>query len=871
MKKYLFLLMFAIVASEYLWAQEIIPTTAPPTPIQNEERVMAIYCNTYKTNNLNFNIMGWGSTWSTLTINGTDVCYTSNMTWDCLANYDVNSRDLRGFETIHFDVWVPQASQIGLTMEDQEDASSSPANKVCVCFNLEKGWNSIDANIEQWGINWKKFHIFTFEKYRLVDGTSAEGNPFAFANIYFWRSSSNPTFPCGNNVQASWDGKSILTIDGIGAMINYQSYDDAPWYPIRNNIKTVVIKDGITSIGNYAFYDCDSLTSVNIGNSVTSIGDYAFYDCNISSITIPNSVTSIGVGAFYSCTSLTSITIPYSVTSIGDYAFYDCNILTSIHVAIDNPTYCSVDGVLFNKDKTILMTYPRGKQGVYEIPNSVTSIGDIAFEGCTGLTSVIIPNSVTSIGNCAFFGCIGLTSVTMEVITPPVVIPDKWGRPQFCGCDALNAIYVPCGTLETYKSAEEWSNYALKIKYKPFPYVLTIKSENGSIIHSQLETICDAPFVTCTATPDRGYYFVKWADGNTDNPHTIELTQDITMEAIFAPYTKGKCGNNLTWTYSNSCLNIHGSGAMWNDEFEETWYASREKITIINLPPNITSIGNGAFAGCTNLTSINIPNAVTSIGQCAFCECNNLKDVMLGSSVKVLEEAAFYECSAIETITSYSQRPPTVNNYALYGLDYSTIVYVPADYLNTYVMHDAWGLYDVRPIGAATTQTSDLKIEPYETTADVSWPSVQGAYTYELTIKDKQGNIVCTLVFNEQGQLTSIAFHAHSRNHVPELVQQAGFTFTVTGLDNGSCYSLTINAKDSEGKVLKTYAQDFTTNGVTAIDDLFASYSLDEVLANPNTRIYTLQGMEVSSIRKLLPQGIYILRLEDKVGKAVIR
>jgi hypothetical protein len=168
----------------------------------------------------------------------------------------------------------------------------------------------------------------------------------------------------------------------------------------------------LTSIGDGAFRSCNSLTGITIPNGVTSIGDNAFAYCtSLTSITIPNGVTSIGNSAFDYCTGLTSVTIPAGVTSIGQGAFGDCASLTAINVDPANSAYTSQDGVLYNKDKTTLHTYPKGKTGAFTIPNGVTSIGNYAFRSCNSLTSVTIPNSVTSIGNMAFFST-SLTSVT---------------------------------------------------------------------------------------------------------------------------------------------------------------------------------------------------------------------------------------------------------------------------------------------------------------------------------------------------------------------------------------------------------------------------------------------------------------------------
>ena len=240
------------------------------------------------------------------------------------------------------------------------------------------------------------------------------------------------------NAQSGTDGNitwsianDTLTISGIGAMPDYTTVvqwnvavPTAPWGAHQNSFRVVVIEDGVTTIGICAFITMSRITSVIIPNSVTIIKRSAFASSGLTSVIIPDSVTMIENGAFHSCSSLTSaiignsvrtidqfafqnsglisVTIPKSVTSLHGYYIFDgCTKLTSIDVATDNPNFSSEDGVLFNKNKTTLIQYPGGKQGIYTIPNSVATIGLASFRDYTG-TSIIIPNSVKTISRQAF-------------------------------------------------------------------------------------------------------------------------------------------------------------------------------------------------------------------------------------------------------------------------------------------------------------------------------------------------------------------------------------------------------------------------------------------------------------------------------------
>jgi hypothetical protein len=215
----------------------------------------------------------------------------------------------------------------------------------------------------------------------------------------------------------------------------------------------------VTSIGGLAFMNCSRLTSVIIPDSVTSIDIQAFYKCSgLTCITIPNSVMSIGKMAFGS-SGLTSVTIPDSVTSIERNPFFNCP-LTDIDVSTNNPMYEQIDGVLFEKERKMLVSYPSAREGAYVIPEGTRLIGKSAFSGCSGLTNITIPDSVmsidddafgecsglitltipdsvTSIGNSAFYGCSGLTNVT---IPDSVISIDDYA---FSGCSGLTNVTIP--------------------------------------------------------------------------------------------------------------------------------------------------------------------------------------------------------------------------------------------------------------------------------------------------------------------------------------------------------------------------------------------------------------------------------------------
>ena len=384
----------------------------------------------------------------------------------------------------------------------------------------------------------------------------------------------------------------------------------------NGSAKTVDIPEkingkSVTSIGNCAFRYCTSLKSITIPNSVIEIGSSAFSGCSsLTSITIPNSVTEIGVYAFKGCTSLTSITIPNSVTNIGDSTFWGCSSLTAIYVAVDNKNYTSVNGVLFNKDKTALICYPAGKTDKsYNITNSVTSIGDYAFNGCSSLTSVTIPNSVTEIGGSAFVGCASLKSITMPNGVTSI------GDMAFYKCSSLTSITIPDSVTSIGSSA--FSDCS-KLRSITIPNSVT--------------SIGAWAFNGCTGLTAIN---VAMENQNYVSPDGVLYNKDKTTIIC---YPAGKKGNN--YKIPDGVTEI-GSIA----------FSRCSSLTSVTIPNSVTSIGSGAFNGCTSLTRVTIPNSVTKIGWNAFSGCTSLTSITIPNSVISIDWYAFRGCTSLKSIT----------------------------------------------------------------------------------------------------------------------------------------------------------------------------------------------------------------------------
>ena len=414
-----------------------------------------------------------------------------------------------------------------------------------------------------------------------------------------------------------------------------------------SSLTSITIPYSVTSIGNYAFNGCSSLTSITIPDSVTSIGNYAFNGCSsLTSITIPDSVTSIGDDAFSGCSSLTSITIPDSVTSIGYSAFSRCSSLTSINVDKNNEYYKSIDGNLYSKDGTTLIQYAIGKTATeFTIPDNVTSIEYGAFYYCSSLTSINIPNGVTSIGDSVFYNCSSLTSIT---------IPDSItsiGYGTFANCSSLTSIIIP-------DSVTSIGNYAFH----------NCSSLMSITIPSGVKSIGYGAFKGCSSLTSIYYGGTagSWDNivielYNTDLTNATRCYYSENYPEIFAEYTY--------WHYIDDLLIIWG---VTDDSYfnftllpDNTYEVKAKDIN--NMPAEVvlspiydnkpvTRITGFAFIYCSGLTSIIIPSSVTSIRDFAFSGCSSL------TSITVDENNEYYKSIGGNL---YSKDGTTLIQYAI--------------------------------------------------------------------------------------------------------------------------------------------------------------------------------------------------------------
>ena len=457
----------------------------------------------------------------------------------------------------------------------------------------------------------------------------------------FWNCSSLTSITIPDSV-TSIGGCAFSGCSGLTSMIwnaenctNAGSYSD-PIFSGCSKLSSITIGENVKTIPAYAFKGCSGLTSITIPNGVTSIGDAAFYKCSSLTSVIWNAENCTNAGSydnpiFYNCSKLSSITIGENVKTIPDYAFKGRSGLTS--VTIPNGVTSIGWDAFYGCSRLTSVT----------IGNSVTSIGDYAFSGCSSLTSIIIPDSVTSIGGGAFSGCSSLTSI---------IIPDSVtsiGGGAFSGCDLL--------------AYNEYDN-AYYLGSDINKYVVLVKTVSSSItscnINDNCKIICNNSFDSCNkftsiTIPNRvtsiGDYAFKGCNSLTSVIWNAENC--ISAGSWNSPIFFG-CSKLSNITIGEDVKSIPGA-----------MFSRCSGLTNITIPNSVTSIGYRAFYECSSLTSITIGNSVSFIGEYAFYGCSSLKTVFYKGTAEQWSKISIHNANTNLTNVAryyYSESEPALNS-----------------------------------------------------------------------------------------------------------------------------------------------------------------------------------------------------------------
>ena len=597
--------------------------------------------------------------------------------------------------------------------------------------------------------------------YIKVNDSEITGTKFTMPSqntkVYVYFKPEVSTNKCGDNLTWSMDDNGTLTISGSGKMKDYYNIqngqDWTPWKEYKGKIKSVVFSGDVTSIGNYAFKGCNSLTSIIIPQSIRSIGYGAFSECtNLTSITIPAGITTISEKAFSGCTGLTSVILPKGLSVIEEKAFQSCTSLKNVTIPVG--VVRILDYAFDHCTGLQSVSFPEGLNDIYryafnscislkkvDIPDSVTHLGWYAFANCSELTSIKLSNHIKAIGFYAFCDCTKLTSVT---------IPDgitEIGIYSFVGCRSLKTIYLPksleiighdafssCfdladvyygGTKSEWDKIENLGDNDLLYNAN----IHFIGTNSYSIIldsvlngHASLsKTSASAgENVTITVVPDDGYELssVKVNDSliftSSEyfvSPKSVSFTmpaQNTTIKITFKQISSsvvasGTFGENIKWKLEGYMLTISGSGEMKDQgDYYQPWYFYRNGIKTIVIENGITSAVS--FSECSNLTKVVLPNSLKSLD--GFNDCISLTSINIPNSVTSI--GSFSGCTNLKKII-LPNKLTKISNTMFSGCESLTSIVLPKSV--RIIESDAF--MDCTSLKSITIPSSVIRIEEY--------------------------------------------------------------------------------------------------------------------------------------------------------------
>ena len=521
---------------------------------------------------------------------------------------------------------------------------------------------------------------------------------------------NNNNYTTSNGVLFSKDGSQLIRYPDKKADVTYSvpsTVKSISEYAFEGaeNLKQVILHEGLENVGGASFYNCKQLESVNIPSSINIINAAMFYGCErLTSVDIPNSITEIGRVAFYGCSGLTSIDIPDSVTLIGRNAFFNTvwfdnqpdGLVYAGLVAYQYKGTMPSNTAINIKDGTasispFCFSDCSGLTSI-DIPNSVTSIGMSAFQSCSGLTSVTIPNSVTSIGMSAFNGCSGLTSI--EISNSIASIESN----TFTGCSGLTSVTIP--------------NSVTSIGRAAFGNCTGLTSMT---IPNSVTSIGDYAFYNCSGLTDVWNYS-KSPQAIADNTFSVFNKLHVPKSAVGA-YTATDVWKNFevigfdpygeTLTFDKDAP-THDAVVIGFDNSTPDVIIP-ETITVDGVEYEVTGVADEAFRNCDNLKSVEIPATVREVGESAFRGCSSLERVVLpdlsapaatlkhlstkaaSTNLLIIGDYAFADCSALNEVRNNSLAPQAVNETVFSGVDVSNCkLYVPEQSMNLYKEAAIW-------------------------------------------------------------------------------------------------------------------------------------------------------------------------------------